>query len=296
MRVRISADANFISVVVATVGAAGLTVGSVMSAAKAKAETAKSQGDVIFDKASSGAIRNRTSFMHDAKNELNDLFEYMRKFERETGVKLIIVAFVDDLDRCIGGDKILKMLEAVQLLLSIHAAPVITFLAIDPRIVVSSIEESFTEVMRNTHVTGWELDAAQTFDKILQFPVSLQQPPAHKIRNYVAHVVDPVVVKDAATDADGFYHWLAGLDFDSDKQIIVFPEDDKVYNRNGLLFEYARELHAMSGNAGIFSIDNPVFQEIRIQIDSKSRFQPDEIVVRGSLPLNGKAKIWADGH
>ena len=68
---------------------------------------------------------------------------------------------MDDLDRCIGGDKIKKMLEAVQLLLSIDAAPVITFLAIDPRIIVSSIEESFTEVMRDTHVTGWEFDAAQ---------------------------------------------------------------------------------------------------------------------------------------
>ena len=125
-------------------------------------ETSKSRGDDIFERASAGAIRNRACFMNDAKTELSELFKYMREVEPKIKKRLTIVAFVDDLDRCIGGDKIKKMLEAVQLLLSIDAAPVITFLAIDPRIIVSSIEESFTKVMRDTHVTGWECDAAQT--------------------------------------------------------------------------------------------------------------------------------------
>ena len=36
------------------------------------------------------------------KNELNDLFDFLGStFKDETGIELIIVAFVDDLDRCL---------------------------------------------------------------------------------------------------------------------------------------------------------------------------------------------------
>ena len=158
--------------IAATVLALLLSVGTIFTARKTNTETSKSRGDDIFERASAGAIRNRACFMNDAKTELSELFKYMREVEPKIKTRLTIVAFVDDLDRCIGGDKIKKMLEAVQLLLSIDAAPVITFLAIDPRIIVSSIEESFTKVMRDTHVTGWECDAAQNC-VLLQYRPSL---------------------------------------------------------------------------------------------------------------------------
>ena len=47
-----------------------------------------------------------------------------------------------------GGGRITKVLEAVSLMLSIEGAPVISFLAIDPRIVIQSVEESFGDVIQ----------------------------------------------------------------------------------------------------------------------------------------------------
>ena len=90
----------------------------------------------------------------------------------------MIYAQVDDLDRVIGGngDRVTKVLEAVSLILSIDNAPVITFLAIDPRIVISSIEDGFGAVIQDAKVTGWEY-----LDKIVQFPIAIPQPAAVKI-------------------------------------------------------------------------------------------------------------------
>ncbi|KAG5178834.1 hypothetical protein JKP88DRAFT_280941 [Tribonema minus] len=52
-----------------------------------------------------------------------------------------MVITIDDLDRC-SKPKIVNMLEAVHLLLQIPSAPIIAFLAIDPRIVIAAIEDT----------------------------------------------------------------------------------------------------------------------------------------------------------
>ena len=94
-------------------------------------------------------------FMSEVKHELDELFAFLEDFKRDTGVSLIIVLFVDDLDRCLGGRNV-KVLEAIQLMLSIPGVPVLVFLAIDSRVVVASIEESFGEILRGAYISGWE--------------------------------------------------------------------------------------------------------------------------------------------
>ena len=97
-------------------------------------------GEAIFEEAKS--IGDELGFMAKVKNELDKLFTFIEKFNEETESNLVVVAFVDDLDRCLEGRNV-KVLEAIQLMLSVPGAPVIAFLAIDSRIVVSSIEETF---------------------------------------------------------------------------------------------------------------------------------------------------------
>ena len=94
--------------------------------------------------------------MSKVKAELDELFLFLKEFENETGVRLVIVLFVDDLDRCLGGRNV-KVLEAIQLMLSIPGVPILVFLAIDSRVVVASIEESFGEVLRDAYISGWEV-------------------------------------------------------------------------------------------------------------------------------------------
>ena len=73
----------------------------------------------------------------------------------------IYVLFVDDLDRCPAGRNV-KVLEAMTLLLSVPGAPVIAFMAIDSRMVVASIEESFGAVLRDAYISGLANMASQT--------------------------------------------------------------------------------------------------------------------------------------
>ena len=86
------------------------------------------------------------------KSELNELFDFIAKdFKKETKTELVIVAFVDDLDRCLNGRNV-KVLEAMQLILSVSGAPLIAFLAIDSRVIVASVEDTFGDVLRNAHI------------------------------------------------------------------------------------------------------------------------------------------------
>ena len=94
--------------------------------------------------------------MSEVKKELDQLFAFLNQFTHHTGNSLVIVLFVDDLDRCLGGRNV-KVLEAIQLMLAIPGVPVLCFLAIDSRVVVASIEASFGKVLRGAYISGWEV-------------------------------------------------------------------------------------------------------------------------------------------
>ena len=82
--------------------------------------------------------------MQEVKAEIEDLFSFLKDFEDQTGRSLVLTLFVDDLDRCMDG-RCVNVLEAIQLILSIPGSPVVVFLAVDARVVVSSIESVFNK-------------------------------------------------------------------------------------------------------------------------------------------------------
>ncbi|KAJ8605434.1 hypothetical protein CTAYLR_003312 [Chrysophaeum taylorii] len=144
-----------------------------------------SRGDYFFAQAKSiDSVRTRLGFMSQVKFELNELFDFLRDFGNKTSTELVIVCYVDDLDRCLHGRNV-KLLEAMQLILSVPGAPIIAFLAIDSRIVVASIEDTFGEVMRTAYVSGWEY-----LDKIIQIPFALPDPDPIKVKRYVDSCLD----------------------------------------------------------------------------------------------------------
>jgi hypothetical protein len=174
-----------------------------------------SRGSAIFEEAKE--VKDHLGFMSKVRNELQELFDFLCEFKEKTGTKLIIVAFVDDLDRCTGGKNV-KVLEAMQLILSVTGAPVIAFLAIDSRIVVSSIEESFGQVFRTAYISGWEY-----LDKIVQLPFYIPSPATNKVKRLVDHCLDSGGSKPAviAARVRGFADRLkaAGADRDQMRRI-----------------------------------------------------------------------------
>ena len=70
------------------------------------------------------------------------LFEVINKHnnkpDRKTAYTLAVI--IDDLDRC-PKKQIVDMLRAIHLLLEHQTAPMVVFLAVDPRLVVSAVAE-----------------------------------------------------------------------------------------------------------------------------------------------------------
>ena len=98
-----------------------------------------SRGDALFAEAI-GSIKENVGFMEKGSKELTELFAFLKRYKEETDIDLRIVLFVDDLDRCITNGRNVMVLEAIQLLLNIPGAPIAAFLAIDTRIMATSIE------------------------------------------------------------------------------------------------------------------------------------------------------------
>ena len=80
-------------------------------------DTGTSRGDAIFEQAR--GVKDRLGFLTTVKRELDELYAFMRA--ADGGCNLVIVPFVDDLDR-VSPDKAMRVLEAMQLLLSVPGA------------------------------------------------------------------------------------------------------------------------------------------------------------------------------
>ena len=138
-------------------------------AAKQEALTPNvSHGDVLFKQAAQ--VKDQLGFLAKVKQELQELFDYLRVFNDN----IVIVPIIDDLDRCIKDGRNVRVLEAVQLILAVPGAPVLSFLAVDSRIVVASIEDHYT-IMGKANISGYEY-----VNKIVQIPFALPEPPPEK--------------------------------------------------------------------------------------------------------------------
>ena len=163
-------------------------------------ESSMSRGDVIFKKAST--FRDKLGFLESVKRDLQELFDFLREFEEDiktkttqvtvdkttittTKVKIVIVPIIDDLDRCIKDGRNVKVLEAMQLILSVPGAPILSFLAVDSRIVVASIEEHYEKVFAKTNISGFEY-----LDKIVQIPFALPEPPPDKVKQLMSKTLE----------------------------------------------------------------------------------------------------------
>lgn len=149
-----------------------------------------SRGDVIFAEASS-SIKDKVGFMERVKEELNELFEFLNKYKVDTNIELIIMLFIDDLDRCTINSRNVMVLEAIQLLLNISGAPVIAFLAVDTRIIIASIE---TVLNKSLAIDEALISGHEYLEKIIQLPFCLPEPPREKIKTFIGSYIRPYKV------------------------------------------------------------------------------------------------------
>ena len=117
--------ASLVGAALGVVAVLATAVPSARLVAASNRESNTSRGEAIFDEAKT--VKDHLGFMSKVKHELDELFEFLDDFEKETKQPLVIVLFVDDLDRCLGGRNV-RVLEAIQLMLSIPGVPMLVFL------------------------------------------------------------------------------------------------------------------------------------------------------------------------
>nr|XP_006817682.1 PREDICTED: uncharacterized protein LOC102802714 [Saccoglossus kowalevskii] len=123
-----------------------------------------SQKDKIEKMVNKPDFSSKLGFMSEIKNEVviaSALINWISSYKKKP-IRVIIT--VDDLDRC-PKKKAVKVIEAMNILLSDEFSPFICILAVDSRIIVEAIEESLGKVAMNAYLTGHEY-----LKKFLQVP------------------------------------------------------------------------------------------------------------------------------
>ena len=149
-------------------------------------------------------IEDNVGFMGDVRSELDLLCDFIKMKKTRFAV------FIDDLDRC-PPDKIISMLDATMLLLSNLEYPFLTFIAIDPRIIVKAIESSFDEVLLKSGITGFEY-----LDKLIQIPFSIPIASPNTKSNIVRILTrEKENVLNMVVDLCYYLHTMKILDFNN---------------------------------------------------------------------------------
>jgi len=172
---------NIVELIGTVVGIVGLGIPTYKLIFDSRTFSSTSRGDALFEEASQGSVRDTLGFLQRVREELDELFSFLKDMGENQKKKkeFVMVLFVDDLDRCLEGRNV-KVLEAIQLVLNIPGVPVIVFLAIDTRIVIASIEEAFNKSMGSIQVSGSEY-----MDKLIQLPMCLPPPPPEKLKRLI---------------------------------------------------------------------------------------------------------------
>ncbi|GCB68741.1 NTPase KAP family P-loop domain-containing protein 1 [Scyliorhinus torazame] len=132
---------------------------------------------------------SQLGFMNDIKQEvkvLTNFIHYVEIFERR---KVRIVLEIMSLDRCTP-DKVVGVLDAMNILLSAPDAPFISILAVDPSIIATCVEKS--NVLKGMADNGYEF-----LNRIVTLPFSVPKMDAQTKLNFIQEVVEG---KDALMD------------------------------------------------------------------------------------------------
>ncbi|CAM9288617.1 unnamed protein product [Ectocarpus sp. 8 AP-2014] len=149
----------------AFVGLAGVPISVVLLTIKAMPAAFQGQGEIILNKAKSmheSVGSARLGFMSEVQEEIKILLDMLKDRSTENN-KFALVVSIDNLDRC-PHRNIVKVLEAVHLLLELDQTNVIVILALDPRVIISAIEADLGPEVRN------EVSGSEYLDKIIHVP------------------------------------------------------------------------------------------------------------------------------
>ena len=122
-------------------------------------------------------------FIHALKQEVELLTDLVNCVDGFTQHQTRVVILIDGLDNS-EQSKVLQLLDSVNLLFTDPDAPFIILMALDPRVIIRAIDQSFSSILRESHIS-----ASDYLKSIVQLPFYLPEPKT----NYTG-VLPPGVV------------------------------------------------------------------------------------------------------
>ncbi|CAM9628063.1 unnamed protein product [Ectocarpus sp. 12 AP-2014] len=152
--------------VVATAGLTAVPISLLLWIFKVLPVVFKGQGELIVEEAQAMGDESvgtaHLGFMADVRDELGVLLGMLEQKSTKEDRYMLVVS-IDNLDRC-PHRQIVKVLEAVHLLLEKDNVNVAVMLALDPRVIIAAIEQDMGEGIRR------EVSGAEYLDKIIHWP------------------------------------------------------------------------------------------------------------------------------
>ncbi|XP_028400264.1 kinase D-interacting substrate of 220 kDa B-like isoform X2 [Dendronephthya gigantea] len=109
-------------------------------------------------------------FIHALKQEVELLTEIVLALDGFKKIQTRIILFLDGLENS-EQQKVLHLVDSINLLFTDPDAPFISVIAIDPRVMVRAIEQNFSNVLQDSHIT-----ALDYLKNIIHLPVFLPEP------------------------------------------------------------------------------------------------------------------------
>lgn len=109
-------------------------------------------------------------FIHALKQEVELITDLVNCVDGFTRHQTRVVIVIDGLDNS-EQSKVLQLLDSVNLLFTDPEAPFIILMALDPRVIIRAIDQSFSSILRESHIS-----ASDYLKSIVQLPFYLPEP------------------------------------------------------------------------------------------------------------------------
>ena len=237
-----------------------------------------------FEKFDRSDFSEETGFMGKVKDEVEYLFDFLTTElivddEINRNIQLRLLVFIDDLDRCSTPDTIMKVLQAVSLLLV--DAPITCYLAIDSRRIVTSVERHFGGQFATAGLNGYEY-----LEKIVQVPFCL--PNLDKDQKEIFIMKE---LQNSTLNALTIYKrlkFLAGKGFDGITDVFEEPKAIPINEKGAIdalrptfkkMIDSEIFLHATEAGGNIFSLIGEMSpEEVDRALDFSSSLREHERV------------------
>ncbi|CAH2314656.1 Hypothetical predicted protein [Pelobates cultripes] len=166
----------------------GATVVGISAAGAIRIAIVVMRNAVVTQKGKVQQKMNRTDmssqlgFMNDVKREVKIITRYIQLIEVFQRQKIRVVLEITNLDKCMP-DKIVGVLNAMNILLSDPNAPFISILAVDPSIIVDCVESS--QMLKGIANNGY-----QFLNRIISLPFSIPKMDCCTKINVLRHIIE----------------------------------------------------------------------------------------------------------